>query len=643
MAKLSKKAQKILQASNERSIKRKIQAKIEKAKLKLVPNEKFNKEAERILRQENLFKSEKKMFYFGENIIEDDNQTDSNENNEEKEENSEKSNENLNSIDEDNSEKEKTTKELIDEHTIKSQLNRLASLLHSHDPYTSSIKPNILKNKSLIEFKKKIQQMPYQCLKRDCAWLTPQEQSVKLDSNYNNFDFLTLSDEIEAFATYVSLTPDERNARLNSFETIKESILCKVPEAYVDTFGSFSAGLSTFLSDVDIRITLGEFDSTEEEKVEVKQEKTLEVIEESESDDEDEEEDDTLVWNEDTVPDSLKGTEEKIEPKKRKLESESEDEYQIDSEDDEDDEDGGGEEEEIDEDISIFFNDHEPPSKKSNTNIIQFKSPEEKLKEKLKSQNQIALLRKVYNFLRKISIIKSIEFRSRAKVPIIFCLTSPSELEFDISLGVKAKDTSEILKKMIYISGYSVLFSLSSVLKVFLYQLKLDVPFIGGLGSFKLYLLIVNFLLKYKYYQKRKSIIESYISKKKILLKYNYDQNLDEEIRKEEELNNINEDDNPNLGLILVNFLKYYGNPKNLNEKTIISFDHIECKFSDGVGLVEQIQYAFSAGYHHISETGKSRMNLERDVLKYYEEMKSRKNEKNSLIILPNKGQSKFN
>ena len=76
--------------------------------------------------------------------------------------------------------------------------------------------------------------------------------------------------------------------------------------------------------------------------------------------------------------------------------------------------------------------------------------------------------------------LRQVELRARARVPIInlFHLNS---VECDVSIGLAARDTSELVKDLKERCG-PALFVLSALLKVFLNQLDLDKPFTGGSG-----------------------------------------------------------------------------------------------------------------------------------------------------------------
>lgn len=98
---------------------------------------------------------------------------------------------------------------------------------------------------------------------------------------------------------------------------------------------------------------------------------------------------------------------------------------------------------------------------------------------------------------------------------------------------------------------------LSAFLKVYLAQLQLDKPFTGGLGSFKLYLLLAKHIARYG---RGKEI------------------------------------DMTNLGLLLLSFLQYYGSPDHLSESTVVQMGGTIVSF-DKTSLLPAVVDAFQRAY----------------------------------------------
>jgi hypothetical protein len=181
--------------------------------------------------------------------------------------------------------------------------------------------------------------------------------------------------------------------------------------------------------------------------------------------------------------------------------------------------------------------------------------------------------------------VDKIEFRPRAKVPIINYYHRNS-LECDVSIGQVAKDTSELVLSIKRKIKGNILFILSAFLKIYLYQLSLDKPFTGGLGSFKLYLLIAKHVKDFfpQFYDTSSSSGEP-----NMVIPDKTFQRKDSQLLFDKDIN---------YGMILQSFLSYYGNPSHLNEYTTISL--IEDAFHsnafitfEGTKQVTSIQHAF--------------------------------------------------
>lgn len=163
--------------------------------------------------------------------------------------------------------------------------------------------------------------------------------------------------------------------------------------------------------------------------------------------------------------------------------------------------------------------------------------------------------------------LSRLELRSRARVPIIN-LQHKNGIECDISVGVSAQDTSHIVEELKMFCGPALL-ALSSFLKVFLYQFDLDKPFTGGLGSYKLYVIIAAHIEKN----------QTFISDK---------------LR-------------PDLGSLLLTFLKYYGNPRNLNGSTTIRVLSAEVCM-DRTNRVGELQKLFEVAHSELSRIVQKRL-----------------------------------
>jgi hypothetical protein len=92
--------------------------------------------------------------------------------------------------------------------------------------------------------------------------------------------------------------------------------------------------------------------------------------------------------------------------------------------------------------------------------------------------------------LWKSSFAQNIHVRKNARVPII-CMTTRFGFDSDLALGGhNGMDTSQYVKKLI--QKYDSYATVVLFLKILLQQTSLDKPFTGGLGSYKLYVLVAN-------------------------------------------------------------------------------------------------------------------------------------------------------
>jgi DNA polymerase sigma len=106
---------------------------------------------------------------------------------------------------------------------------------------------------------------------------------------------------------------------------------------------------------------------------------------------------------------------------------------------------------------------------------------------KVKVVKALSLLAKQ---LWKSSFAQNLHVRKNARVPII-CMTTRFGFDSDLALGGhNGMDTSQYVKKLI--QKYDSFATVVLFLKILLQQTSLDKPFTGGLGSYKLYVLVAN-------------------------------------------------------------------------------------------------------------------------------------------------------
>ena len=151
-------------------------------------------------------------------------------------------------------------------------------------------------------------------------------------------------------------------------------------------------------------------------------------------------------------------------------------------------------------------------------------------------RKSVSLLRNFHHLLQQLGWLEASECRSRAKVPII-ALEHKAGIFCDISLGVKAATHSAVVTDLLQLVGASTFIPLSRFLKVFLGLLEMDKPFNGGVGSFKLYVMIAHVY---------------------------------ENVAKAGPDSSARDDKEVGLAYLLRSFFKYYGTHKNLNSSTTI-------------------------------------------------------------------------
>ena len=106
-----------------------------------------------------------------------------------------------------------------------------------------------------------------------------------------------------------------------------------------------------------------------------------------------------------------------------------------------------------------------------------------------------ATLRRIGEALRQTEWATHVDVREHARVPIVNFKDGQTGLEVDISLaaaaGLPAETTALVASLR---EEHTALEPLALILKVLLEQAGLNQPYTGGLGSFKLYVLIAHYL-----------------------------------------------------------------------------------------------------------------------------------------------------
>ncbi|KAE9352424.1 hypothetical protein PR003_g4395 [Phytophthora rubi] len=261
--------------------------------------------------------------------------------------------------------------------------------------------------------------------------------------------------ELRAFTERVALSPQEKQLRSRVFEDVSDLISSAYEDATVQLYGSSSTGLDTFRSDLDI--TVGNI--------------SLSTGTESQS-----------------VPTVVVG---------------------------EEDEDSGGftVKEEEEEETSFSLNLALPvgtAASEDNADITRRVHPT------AASHWNPALRRRKIRVLRALQfLLKSqrphfqVKCLHKAKIPILMVLDTKTKLSLDIGVNREAFEASEhgrstSLAQRLQQTLGAPFTTMVMFLKEFLHQFELDKPFTGGLGSFRVYMMVAHIFQRYGSKRKNK-------------------------------------------------------------------------------------------------------------------------------------------
>lgn len=102
----------------------------------------------------------------------------------------------------------------------------------------------------------------------------------------------------------------------------------------------------------------------------------------------------------------------------------------------------------------------------------------------------VRALSKLSKHLWKSSFAQNLHVRKNAKVPIV-CMATRYGFDSDVAIGGhNGMDTSQYVKSLV--QKFDSFATVVLFLKILLQQMDLDKPFTGGLGSFRLYVLVAN-------------------------------------------------------------------------------------------------------------------------------------------------------
>lgn len=281
---------------------------------------------------------------------------------------------------------------------------------------------------------------------------------------------LRLDAEIEAFARLVSLTPAERAFRARVFADLKALVCSAFPGVRVQLYGSSSSGLDTFRSDLDISV--GGLVVNGSQRAAAHGVKATEANDDD--DDESDSEDDELESDDDNDD-----FEDERRPEQPPVASQP---SSADSDDD----------------APSFSLNIAVPTKPAiappvSTGAAAGKSPwnatlrRKKIRELRALQHLLTLARPQFH----------VKCLHKAKIPILAVVDPTTQLSIDVGVNREAFEASDhgrttsLVRALQYVLGprFRVLVA---VLKEFLHQFALDKPFTGGLGSFRLYVMVAS-------------------------------------------------------------------------------------------------------------------------------------------------------
>ncbi len=366
--------------------------------------------------------------------------------------------------------------------------------------------------------------------------------------NMFRFDVVAPVCAVMLISYFLKLTHDEITAREVTQSDIEEAVVSKWPQAKLRIFGSFPVGLSTFIGDLDFSITYDEAlmsksDSSDEEFGRLKDRVEIEnrlvdylVVDENPPIDLTVEDNDAAEQQSSAAPNKRSISE---------LSTDSDSGSDYEDEDEHSDAEGKKKARYDSIEVHAVSDGSDAVLDFSNSKLQRDEYKHQYLRQmeldrqaRLAKELKVHLLKEMNHHIMLMGWVQRMEYRSRARVPIIN-LTHKSGVECDIGLGVDATDTSaqvDAMRRRFYPEQFKVV---SMFLKLLLYQHDYDMPFTGGIGSYKLYVML------------------AYICRRvHAVLSRSNDQSPS--------------DIAPDAAFILMTFLKFFGNPKNLNSSSRI-------------------------------------------------------------------------
>ncbi|GMF22130.1 unnamed protein product [Phytophthora lilii] len=294
------------------------------------------------------------------------------------------------------------------------------------------------------------------------------------DANADKADAVSTSEEtpmdaeLRAFAQRVALSPQERQVRTRVFDDVRDLISSAFQDATVQLYGSSSTGLDTFRSDLDITVGNITLSSSHQPPTVVMVDEDDEVVEQQ------------------RLKEVTKYEEEALE---------------------------GAPAPEQEEESSFSLNLALPvgtAASDGNADITRRVQP-------TTASHWNPTLRR-----RKIRILRALQFLlksqrphfqvkclHKAKIPILMVLDTKTKLSIDIGVNREAFEASEhgrstSLAQRLQNTLGAPFTTMVMFLKEFLHQFELNKPFTGGLGSFRLYMMVAYIFQHNSYKRKKK-------------------------------------------------------------------------------------------------------------------------------------------
>ncbi|KAL7680943.1 hypothetical protein Plhal304r1_c061g0148601 [Plasmopara halstedii] len=278
------------------------------------------------------------------------------------------------------------------------------------------------------------------------------KDEAREESRKNNATFMILDAEIEAFAARVTLSPQERQLRMSVFHDMRDLISSAYQDATIQLYGSSSTRLETFRSDLDV--TVG-----------------------------------NIALSSSLILPSVAEVEESPAYKQLHVETGIENNCAYDMA-------------EINEVASSFSLNLALPldvvASKDNTDVKGRTQPATSSHwNPARRKRKLRVLRALQLLLKEKRPHFQVKCLHRAKVPILMVLDTKTKLSIDIGVNRELFETSDhgrstsLVQRLINSLG-TPFTTIIVFLKEFLQQFELNKPFTGGLGSFRLYIMVAH-------------------------------------------------------------------------------------------------------------------------------------------------------